>query len=439
MAERLKLEKFSFGVGDRFARQAEAQLRAFVLAAQDGVEVTPVWNKSNREHVIVGSEPADTRAAVEAAVKALDWRKAYHIDADHIGLKTVDRFIPHSDFYTIDVADWIGKPAGAAAVKAFVKKHPELAGQISIPKIERPFRNPAAEVERIAGKYLLAVQAAGNIYRHIAKIKGERNFITEVSLDETDGPQTPVELLIILAASAEENIPIQTLAPKFTGRFNKGVDYVGDLRQFEKEFNDDLAVLAFAVKRYGLPATLKLSVHSGSDKFSIYAPMQRTLARFGAGLHLKTAGTTWLEEVIGLAEAGGDGLALAKEIYAGALENAEAFCAPYPTVIDIDFRKLPPVTMVNGWSAEQFTAALRHDPSHPAFNPHLRQLIHVGYKIAAKMGNRYLDALDKHEETVARNVTRNLYERHMKPLLMGTGKVASRQASVRTEEATVSP
>src|SRR5207249_1055188 len=142
---------------------------------------------------------------------------------------------------------------------------------------------------------------AGCIYRHIAQHKSGAEFITEVSMDETDAPQTPPELLVILAAIADAQIPIQTIAPKFTGRFNKGVDYAGDLSQFEKEFNDDLAVIAFAVKAYRLPATLKLSVHSGSDKFSIYAPIRRALARFDAGLHLKTAGTTWLEELIGLA------------------------------------------------------------------------------------------------------------------------------------------
>ena len=180
-------------------------------------------------------------------------------------------------------------------------------------------------------------------------------------MDETDSPQTPPELLIILAALADEEIPVQTIAPKFTGRFNKGVDYVGDVGQFEKEFNDDLAVIAFAVKQYGLPDTLKLSVHSGSDKFSIYAPIRRALGRFNAGLHLKTAGTTWLEEVIGLAEAGGDGLALAKEIYAGALDHVDELCAPYATVIDIDRKKLPSAATVNGWSAEQFVSALRHD------------------------------------------------------------------------------
>jgi len=438
MAELLKLGKFSFGVGDRFAHQAKAQLRAFILAAQQGMDVTPVWNKSNREHVTVGSEPASTQAAVESAVKELRWEKAYHVDADHIRLETVDRFIPHSDFYTIDVADWIGKPADRKAVAAFIKRHAELVGQISIPQIEWPFRTTAAEVERIIGKYLLAVQEAGKIYRHIAKMRGGRKFITEISMDETDRPQTPPELLIILAAIADEKIPIQTVAPKFTGRFNKGVDYVGDLAQFEKEFNDDLAVIAFAVKQYGLPGTLKLSVHSGSDKFSIYAPIRRALTRFGSGLHIKTAGTTWLEEVIGLAEAGGDGLALAKEIYAGALEHAEELCAPYATVIDIDFKKLPLVKTVNGWSAKQFTSALRHDQSSKDFNPHLRQLIHVGYKIAAKMGSRYLDALEKHEDSVAKNVTANLYERHLKPLLVGLSKTVSRDADVPVQETTLS-
>src|SRR5882672_6981288 len=129
---KLKLGKFSLGVGDRFAHQAEAQLRACLMAAERGVEVIPVWNKSNREHLIVGSEPVSVRAAADAAVKALGWNKSYHVDADHIGLKTVDRFLPHSDFFTIDVADFIGKPADAAAIKAFADRHPELIGKIQI-------------------------------------------------------------------------------------------------------------------------------------------------------------------------------------------------------------------------------------------------------------------------------------------------------------------
>src|SRR5512138_110108 len=149
MASFLKLEKFSFGVGDRFARQAEAQLRSCMLAAERGATVVPVWNKSNREHVIVGSDPSSTRAAADRAVKTLNWQRAYHLDADHIRLETVDRFLPHCDFYTIDVADTIGKPASAAAVQAFAAKHPELAGSILVAGIPEPFQISSADVERI--------------------------------------------------------------------------------------------------------------------------------------------------------------------------------------------------------------------------------------------------------------------------------------------------
>ena len=86
-------------------------------------------------------------------------------------------------------------------------------------------------------------------------------------MDETNLPQSPEELLIILSAIAEEGIPIQTIAPKFTGRFNKGVDYAGDLEKFDREFNDDICNISWSVKEFGLPENLKLSVHSGSDKF----------------------------------------------------------------------------------------------------------------------------------------------------------------------------
>jgi len=237
-------------------------------------------------------------------------------------------------------------------------------------------------------------------------------------MDETDSPQTPPELLIILAAMSDEKIPLQTIAPKFTGRFNKGVDYAGDVAQFEREFNEDLAVIAHAVLSYGLPKNLKLSVHSGSDKFSIYPAIRRAVRKFDTGLHIKTAGTNWLEELIGLAEAGGDALALAKEIYCDALEHRAELCAPYATVIDIDPKKLPAKETVAGWTSAQYAATLRHDPKGKDCNPHFRQLLHVGFKIAAKKGERYLKMLEANETIIGRNVTANLYERHLKPLVL---------------------
>ncbi len=412
----MTLEKYTIGVGDRFAHQAEAQLQACVKLAEQGIEVIPVWNKSNREHSFIGSEPQSVFDAAKAAVEALGWERGWHVDADHINMDTVDKYLGCSDFFTIDVADFIGEAPAEGAVAAFVEKHQELIGSVTIEGIDVPFDISREYVEEVAGKYLAAVAEAGTIYRHIEANKDD--FIAEVSMDETDAPQTPPELLIILAALADEGVRLQTIAPKFTGRFNKGVDYVGDLAQFEKEFNDDLAVITHAITAYGLPENLKLSVHSGSDKFSIYPIMGDALRRTGAGVHVKTAGTTWLEELIGLAEAGGEGLTLAKEIYAKALENVDALCEPYASVIDIDSDKLPTAEKVAGWSGDQYANALRHVQEHPEFNQHLRQLLHIAFKLAAKEGARYTDLLKANSEVVGKNVTENLYERHFKRLFV---------------------
>lgn len=419
MASEMRLPKYSVGVGDRFAHQAKAQLAACIKAKEAGFEVVPVWNKSNREHTIIGTDPKQTRAAADAAVKELGWNQPYFLDADHINLKNVERFLEPCDFFTIDVAEEIGKPAKPEDVDAFVARHPELLGEVRIPRIGEPFKTDAAFVKNVANKFLAAVQDAGRIYRFLVEKKGEGKFVPEVSMDETDSPQTPVELLIILAAIADEKIPIQTIAPKFTGRFNKGVDYVGDVKQFAKEFEEDIAAIAFAVQRYGLPENLKLSVHSGSDKFSIYASIHAAVTKFDAGVHLKTAGTTWLEELIGLAEAGGSGLQLAKEVYREAYAHADELCAPYATVIDIDRAKLPKPEEVEGWTSEQFTSALRHDQKNPAYNPSFRQLLHVGFKVAAKMGDRYTKELEQHEDVIAKNVTTNLWDRHIRPVFLG--------------------
>ena len=414
----LHLSRYSIGVGDRFGHQAAAQLRACILTASQGCQVIPVWNKSNREHEFVGSRPETVMANAKAAVAALSWKLPFHVDADHINLRNVEGFLACSDYFTLDVADAIGHPADPSATGQFVARHAELFGEIRLPNIAQPLNLSSETVRATAEKYLFAAQEAGRIYRRIATAKAGDPFITEVSMDETDSPQTPAELLVILAALSDENIPLQTIAPKFSGRFNKGVDYVGDGAQFEAEFRADIAVIAHAIATYPLPANLKLSIHSGSDKFSIYPVVRRAIREFNAGVHLKTAGTTWLEELIGLAEADGDGLILAKEIYALAYQRRQQLCAPYATVIDIEAGKLPLPETVRGWQQAQFVKALRHDQSRPEFNPSFRQLLHVAYKIAAEMGPRYHHALDAFESSVARNVTANLYERHLRPLFL---------------------
>ena len=412
----MKLGKYSFGVGDRFNHEGEAQLRALMKANNQGVNVTPVWNKSNREHNIVKSEPEGTRIEAEDAVKALDWEGPYFIDADHINLSNVDRFILHSSFFTLDVAQYIGQKAEEEEIEDFKKSCETLGAEIAIPGIDKSVKINDDLLNDVALNYLAAIKEAGKIYRHIEGTKGAGNFITEISMDEVETPQTPVDMLFILKMIANENIPAQTIAPKFTGRFNKGVDYVGDVDQFAKEFEQDVLVIDYAVKNFGLPEELKLSVHSGSDKFTIYPIMAEIIKNYDKGLHVKTAGTTWLEEVIGLAISGEEGLTLAKEIYEKALIRKDELCGPYADVIDIDDAKLPSKVEVDGWTGEKLANTLRHIPDHPEYNSNFRQLIHVGYKVAAEMGDDYTGLLKKYKKVIGECVEENIYERHLKRL-----------------------
>ena len=412
----MKLGKYSFGLGDRFSHQGVAQLRAIVKANQFGLNISPVWNKSNREHTYVHSRPEDVLLEARAAVAKLEFTGGYFVDADHINLSNVAPFVESSNFFTLDVASFIGNESNEEDVKAFVASCDKYIGKLEIPGVQHALIVSGGLVETIAAKFLAATQEAADIYNFLKNAKGEANFITEVSMDEVETPQTPIELLFILKMLADKGVPVQTIAPKFTGRFNKGVDYRGDVNQFAKEFEEDVLVLDFAVKEFGLPEELKLSVHSGSDKFSIYPIMAEVIKKYDKGLHVKTAGTTWLEEVIGLAVADGEGLVGAKVIYANSLNRKDELCAPYADVIDIDDTKLPTVEEVNTWTSEKFANTLRHIPGHADYNPNFRQLIHVAYKVAAEMGNTYTDLLEKYSEIIGTCVEENIYDRHLKRL-----------------------
>ena len=116
--------------------------------------------------------------------------------------------------------------------------------------------------------------------------------------------------------------------------------------------------------------------------------------------------------------AGGEGLTIAKKAYANALSRFDELCVPYATVIDIDKDKLPSPEAVAQWSGEDFADALRHNQSCDKYDSNLRQLLHVAYKIAAEMGDEFLNALEKYEKTIAENVTENIYERHIKPIFI---------------------
>lgn len=411
----MELEKYSMGIGDRFGHQGKAQLSAIAEAAAAGQEICPVWNKSFREHRLVGSKPADVRIEADEAARALGWKKSYRVDADHVGLATVDNFIEPSDFFTIDVADFIGKSAPAADIDAFVKRMSKYVGKLSVPGLSAPLSVTNEALRAIASRYLLAAKEAGKVYRHVAEVKGADNFITEVSMDETSEPQTPLELLFILAALGDEKLKLATVAPKFPGRFNKGMDYVGDVPHFEEHFDALVCVTLFAAKEFGLPSSLKMSIHTGSDKFSLYRPMARIVRKHGTGIHLKTAGTTWLEELVGICEVGGAGLELAKEVYAEAVARFDELVGPFLEVISIDRSSLPSAKEVGSWSGQRLAKAIRHEPG---FDPNFRQLFHVAFKIAAEKGERFYPAVANAEKVIFEGVKKNLFERHIRPMFL---------------------
>jgi hypothetical protein len=176
----MNLEKYSIGIGDRFGMEGAAQLRSLVEAKKLGVDIVPVWNKSNREHTLIGTSPENVRREADAAVKELGWRASYYVDADHIGIATVDKFIASSDFYTIDVADYIGKPATKESIDHFLRDMSKFKGTLQIPGVDAAVEVTDALLADVAGKYLYAIEEAGKVYRHIVAKKGENGFVAEV-------------------------------------------------------------------------------------------------------------------------------------------------------------------------------------------------------------------------------------------------------------------
>ncbi|MFW9998662.1 MAG: tagaturonate epimerase family protein [Candidatus Hodarchaeota archaeon] len=409
----MKLQKYSIGTGDRFGFQGKALLRAILKAEEIGINLAIVWNKSHREHLITKTTSSDVLNEAQQAVKDFNWKGNYYIDADHIGLSNVGLYIDSCNFFTLDVAEFIGIRAFNNDIKAFIDKYKKYIGKISIPNIEESLIVSEEQLRNITREYIFAIKEAGKIYRKIKAKKGKNNFIIEISMDESSTPQTPIELLFILALIAEEKIPLQTFAPRFHGNFYKGIDYIGNIQRFAKEFEILLAVIQFAVKEFSIPNNLKLSIHSGSDKFSIYDAINKAIKKFNTGVHLKTSGTTWLEELAGLVMVGDEGLKIVKEIYKKAYNKFDELCIPYRTVINIKKTKLPLPKLVNKWTGEEFVRNLRHDITCKDYNPNFRQLLHIGYKIAAEMGSRYTRVLKKNEEIIGSYVTENIYERHI--------------------------
>ena len=414
-----KLEKYSLGIGDRFGQQGNTQLKAIMEAEKKGILITPVWNKSNREHLFTGTKPEDVRREAETAARNSGFARDFFVDADHINLQTVERFISYSDFFTIDVASFIDKMAPEDRIGHFTGLCSKYFHGISIPGLRHKLSCSEKEVRCIAEKYLYACIQAGDIYRYIKRGRDDDDFVIEVSIDEVSQSQSPLEIFLILRMLNDENIPVQTIAPKFCGRFNKGIDYSGNTGEFALEFESDLLVVSHAAAEFGLPENLKISVHSGSDKFSVYPVMNSLLAKHNKGIHLKTAGTTWLEEVIGLAESGNEALELVRTIYIKAFGMIDELCAPYSDLLSIRSGSLPTADEVGRWNGRKFASSIRHEPGNRDYNPDMRQLMHIAYKLAAQDMTHYLELARSNIDTISRGVFDNLYNRHIQKIFPG--------------------
>lgn len=160
-----KLGKYSIGLGDRFGHQGHAQLKAVIEAGRKGVEITPVWNKSNREHTIIGTQPSDVRIEADTVTKDAGFKKPYFVDADHINLDTVDKFIGSSDFFTVDVASYIGKRTDDSDISAFIDTAGKYTGRLDVPGIKKAVKCSGKQLADIAEKYLFAAKSRRDLQK----------------------------------------------------------------------------------------------------------------------------------------------------------------------------------------------------------------------------------------------------------------------------------
>ena len=409
--------EYSFGVGDRFERQGRHQLMAFIEAAEMGIRVLPVWNKSFREHKTVGSHPESVRAAVESAVNSCGYKGTYKIDADHITYDNVDDFIKTSDFFTIDIANELSNALNTEESQGYLKKYADFLEPFTIQGIG-PFEGLSKNtLLEIGNKFYKACKEAARIRQKIMRKRGDSTkFLIEISIDEVEKPQSPLELFFILKFLADFQVPVNTIAPKFIGDFFKGIDYQGDVSAFEKDFEAHLLVIKHGIEHFGLPRNLRLSIHTGSDKFSLYPIMNRQIKKHGVGLHLKTAGTTWLEEFIGVAESGVDGLEFAKEVTLESFARIQELTGAYANVVKINVDNLPSENEVSRWQSGNFVQSLTHDQDSKEYNPDLRQLVHTAYKLAAERKGLFVSLLESNSDFIGEKVKNNILKKHIIPL-----------------------
>lgn len=284
----------SFGFGDRLGLATSGH-----IASVKGTKFAPIFaQQSVRENTRTGRTPQQVMDDAKRAVDAAKWESAWGADADH--LKTVDDIPPFIQagytFFTVDPGEHVDNAADTDSVEALKQKVASLnwdelsALYLSGDGEQTWGRFEAESLMRATVKYGRAIQHAVSMFKRLSELKETFDF--EVSVDETDSPTTPLEHFFIANELTRKGVKFTSLAPRFIGRFEKGVDYIGDLNALDIELSKHAAVTA----HFG---TYKLSLHSGSDKFSVYPLVAK---HWGERIHVKTAGTSYLEALRVLAK-----------------------------------------------------------------------------------------------------------------------------------------
>lgn len=375
----------SFGFGDRLGLATPGH-----IAAVRNTKFAPVFaQQSVRENARTGRTPQKVMDDAKRAVEAANWDLPWGADADHI--KTLDDLSPFVEagytFFTVDPGEYVDNSADADSFEAVKKK---IAG-MNWDELSSLYLNRAENyawgnfetesLTRATAKYGRAIQHSVSLFRRLSGLLDAFDF--EVSVDETDAPTTPLEHFFIANELIRFGVRFTSLAPRFIGRFEKGVDYIGEMQALESEFAKHAAV----TMHFG---TYKLSLHSGSDKFSVYPLVTRY---WGERIHVKTAGTSYLEALRVLAKYEPD---LFLKIYSLGRECYELDKKTYHVSARLDL--------------------LPGTDDLPSFlnDFHAREVLHVTFGSAiARFGEELKAALVEHE-SVYHEGLRTHFDRHLR-------------------------
>lgn len=372
--------KKSFGFGDRLGLATPGHIEAL-----NGLDIAPIFaQQSVRENARTNRTPRQVIIDAMWGIFQAGWRKPWGADADHIKLpELLTDFIDAGySFYTVDPGDHVNHHADSYSLDELrekVKDAPWKGLSTSLQQIYQDWVDKTISLVGITFtehtvlkalvKYGNAIVHAKVVYEALRQRLGGQEFDFEVSVDETDSPTTVEEHFFIAHELKRIGVRWTSLAPRFVGRFEKGVDYIGNLVEFEASLKGHVKVAEY----FG---TYKISLHSGSDKFSVY-PLFNQLTH--GMLHVKTAGTSYLEalRMIALQEP-----TLFDEIFAFSKGRYEQDKVSYH--VSANLSSIPSVLSARSQYLDEFNS---------------RQVFHVTYgSVLAQFKSEIYAALIEHED-----------------------------------------